>query len=215
MSRENKSTAINPYDLGSQRHKERYGLVLSDWDDEDDGEGSSGHAGGQIESVIPFSEQKSDQYAPLIDEWGQQLTQWVEDKADEFIQLLMEGESKFGAVSTKRKKHKKTREQAADNKNQATASQGHAAGGDLPQHPLLNGQRYDGMSDNDAPLASRSSQDDLFENLAEQIEKNPELKLSPELSNNLKLRIDLYNQQKLENALKSRPALVMDRGMGR
>lgn len=215
MSRQNKSAEFDTYDLGSQRQKQRYGLAPLDLDDDEDVGSSGGESSaGQIEVVIPFSEQKIDQYQPLVDAWGQELAQLVEDKAEDLTRLLMEGESQFGAVSTQRKKYKKSREKQATNEKDASLTNSHGAGGDLPQHPLLNGQRYDGMADNDSPLAAHSAQDELFENIAEQIENNPELKLSPELSNNLKLRIDLYNQKKLENALISRPTLTRDNRPG-
>ncbi|HVV67908.1 MAG TPA: hypothetical protein VHE99_02570 [Gammaproteobacteria bacterium] len=214
MSRENKSAGFDAYDLGSQRQKQRYGLAPLDLDDDEDVGGPGSSSAGQIEVVIPFSEQKSDQYKPLVDEWGQALSQLVDDKAEDLTRLLMEGEGKFGAVSTQRKKQKQSREKQAANEKEAGLANSHGAGGDLPQHPLLNGQRYDGMADHDSPLAAHSAQDELFENIAEQIENNPELKLSPELSNNLKLRIDLYNQKKLENALISRPTLTRDHRPG-
>jgi hypothetical protein len=198
------------HDALSLRQKARYGIASIE--DEDEEGGSDSGSSGQIEVVIPFSERKTDRFMPLVDEWGQELARLVKEKGDEFTQLIMQGQSQFGAVSTQRKRNKKSRERAAEHGNQAGMSPINTGG--LPQHPLLNGQRYDGMGD-DSPLPSVSAQDELFGDLAEQIERHPELKLSPELSNDLKLRIELYNRQKLENALRSRPVLTRDRVPGR
>lgn len=203
---ETENSKFSAYDLGSQRQKERYGFVQP-IDDEEDETGSSGS--GETE-LTPFTDDSSDDgYKPIGDAWGEALAQMVAERQDDLTRLLMEEEKKFGNVSTKNRKQRKIQDNSPT--QEVGLNNGYGAGNDLPQHPFLNGQRYDGMADNDSPLAARNSADDLFENLAEQLEKDPKLQAHPELTPNLKLRIELYNQNKLENALRSRPTLTMDR----
>lgn len=140
-----------------------------------------------------------------------QMSATIAEKDAEFTRQLIEWESRFGSVSKQRKQKQPTQENTQQQTLGAGMSQGRRQGGSMPQHPLLKGQRYDGLAQQDSPLAAASNPDALFEHIAEAVEQNPELAAHPELSNDLKMRIAMYNQQKLEMAMRSRPTVTMDR----
>lgn len=147
--------------------------------EEGDSEGGSGVGG-----YTPFSDEKIGDIVPFIEARDQTLITLVEAKDEELTALMMEDEGKFGAVSKTRRK-RKSRERRSGQRP------------DFPQHPLLDTQRFAGLSESDSPLASENvdAQEALLENLAGLVEQYPELRLNPALSNSLQARIDLYNKQ--------------------
>ncbi|MFT3741991.1 MAG: hypothetical protein QM752_04860 [Gammaproteobacteria bacterium] len=143
---------------------------------------------------------------------GPSLHNLIAEKDEQFTQLMMRGQSKFGQNSKQRRKKQRHPDQQPENTAQLNQGMGRGrghGGGDMPKHPLLDGQRYDGVANNESPLAATSQADKLFEEIANAIENNPEL--ANELTPSLQHRIELYNRQKLAKAMESRPTLNIDR----
>ncbi len=144
------------------------------------------------------TEEKNDQPWRYSDAAREALAALIEEKDEDFTQLIRKGQQKFGkhAKAHRAKKKRNQTEQAS------TAGHGYGQEGKTPEHPWLKTQRFAGMS-NDSPIASDEAR---FENIAQLAEKHPELTLSPDLA----LRIKMHNELQLQQRLTNRPTLKME-----
>lgn len=148
------------------------------------------------------TKEKKDLPWRFLDEEREALAILIEEKDEDFTQLIRKGQQKYGKHAKAHRAKKKRSEASQKAAQTATQDYGRGHGGKSPSHPLLKTQRFDGMG-LDSPIASEEAR---FENIAQLAEKHPELTLSPDL----KLRIEMHNRLQLQQQLTSRPTMKME-----
>lgn len=161
-----------------------------------------------VHSQTSYSDaEENDVFTAILGQRNEGLLRLVEQRDESLTALLMKEETRFGSVSKNRKKRKQRSESGQENRAQLGQGKGKSK---FPPHPRLGdnaAQRYAGMDPNDTAIPGDNPDldDVMLDALSEAVLNDPSLQNQLDLS--LIQRINLYNQQKLQNNLTSTPKL--------